>query len=105
MDSAKKAIKEKINSVSIEEAREFVATYHGSKGSEYHSFAVDCLAAKEAAGRDAFDSHKLIIAHKTAEIIDASINPKWYSKPSGIIFLGVISGLLVAGFWYFYVQH
>jgi hypothetical protein len=67
MDSAKKAIKEKIDSLTIEEAREFVATYHGAKGSEYHDFAEDCLASKEAALRDIRDSESLTISRKALQ--------------------------------------
>ncbi len=59
MDSAKQDIKDKIDSSTIEEAREFVATYHGSKGSEYQVFAADCLAVKEAALRDSKDAESL----------------------------------------------
>lgn len=70
MDSAKKAIKEKIDSITIEQAREFVATYHGSKGSEYHDFAVDCLTAKEAALKDARDSRSLTISSKALQAAD-----------------------------------
>jgi hypothetical protein len=64
MDSSKKAIKDRIDSMTIEQAREFVATYHGSKGSEYHSFAEDCLAAKEAALRDLKDAESLSISRE-----------------------------------------
>jgi hypothetical protein len=67
MDSTQKAIKEKIDSMTIEQAREFVARYHGGKGSEYHAFAADCLAAKEAALEDARDSESLTISRKALQ--------------------------------------
>jgi hypothetical protein len=67
MDSTEKAIKEKIDSSTIEQAREFVATYHGSKGSRYHDFAEDCLATKEAALKDTRDSQSLTISAKALQ--------------------------------------
>lgn len=45
------------------------------------------------------------ISSKTLDLIASSVMPKWYSKPSGIIALGIISGLMVAALWYFYVEH
>lgn len=36
--------------------------------------------------------------------IVSALKPGWYTKPLGVIFLGVISGLLVAALWYLYVQ-
>lgn len=70
MDSAKQAIKDKINSSTIEEARIFVATYHGQ--GEYLSFAKDCLAIREAALRDSKDAATLSNSHKALEISEAA---------------------------------
>ena len=62
MDITQKTIKDKIDSLPIEKAREFVATLPCTKGSINQDFAESCLAVKEAALRDSKDAESLSIA-------------------------------------------
>ena len=64
MDSTQKAIKDKIDSLPIEQAREFVTTLPSNKGSINQDFAESCLAVKEAALRDSKDAESLSIARE-----------------------------------------
>lgn len=97
MDSAEKNIKEKIDSFSIEQAREFVATYHGSPDSQYGRFARDCLATKEAKVKDVRNTEMLSTI--------SSKNKTWYEKPIGIVLLTAIAGLIIAFLVYRFGWH
>lgn len=97
MDSAKKAIKDEIDSMTIEQAREIVPIKYGTKNSEYHSFAEDCLAAKEAALRNARESESLSISKEANSIARKALhNSKWSNIIAITAIIIAIAAIIVA---------
>jgi hypothetical protein len=92
MKSNEKHIIEKLESMSLEDARVAIATgIVGDVGSPNHAFAISWLSVKEAASRDAKEAETLSIARKALR------NSKWANiiAIAAIVF-SVITAIIIA---------
>ena len=97
MDSNQKAIADKLNPMSLEDARQAIkngTVYVGDFDSPNYKYARSLLAEKEAALRAAHDAEMLSINRKALDIMSASKKKKWYETFLGILALGIVASLL-----------